>query len=138
MNSRQQEIYQELKAEGMSDKKAMFISDRMFARENGTLQEAKPIIVENPQQVKISPRQKKAVETMQNHINGQILAHARIWGSVEAIPERQLRAIGGILKISEHPEMRSIAPTTGEYEFAGFKITRRKVDQLDQCTFCKA
>ena len=37
MNSRMQEIINELKAEGMSAKKAAFIADRMYRRETGKL-----------------------------------------------------------------------------------------------------
>ena len=85
----------------------------------------------------MNTRQAKAVETMKDRIRGQELAIARIWGSVEAIPERQRRVIGFILKMSEHPEMHSVAPTVGEHEFAGFRIIRRKADQLDQCTISR-
>jgi hypothetical protein len=85
----------------------------------------------------MNARQKKAVKTMRALIHGQELAKARIWGSIEAIPERNRRTIGGILKMSEHPEMYSVAPVLGEHKFAGFKITRRKVDQLDQCTIIR-
>ncbi len=82
----------------------------------------------------MNSKQRKAVETMKKLINGQLKAKARIWGSIEAIPARNKRAAGGILKISEHPELQSVAPTIGEYEFAGYHITRRQVDQLDNCT----
>jgi len=67
-------------------------------------------------------------------MRGQELAHARIWGSIEEIPERHKRTIGAVLRVSEYPELQSVAPTTGEFEFAGFKITRRKIDELDNCT----
>jgi hypothetical protein len=82
----------------------------------------------------MNDRQRRAVDAMRELINGQLAAKARIWGSIENIPMSSKRLAGGILTITEHPEMTSIAPHVGTFVFAEFKIVRRKVDQLDQCT----
>jgi len=82
----------------------------------------------------MNSRQAKAIQTMKNLIEGQLKAKARIWGSIDNIPTANKRLVGGILRISEYPELASVAPTTGMHNFAGYKIVRRKVDQLDNCT----
>jgi len=101
-----QEIINELKAEGMSDKKAAFIADRMYKRETGEM---------------------SATRTFTT---------TKTWLDMDSEIEKLCRKLGnGIWKISEFGKFRRLSINI-QYRNKNQTVfvTRKQVDQLDQVT----
>ena len=69
------------------------------------------------------------IETMENLVNGQEKALARIYGTIEHA--RKKGPIVGCSNMAQNPELAQVAPHHGDFEVNGFRIQRRQVDQVD-------
>lgn len=73
-----------------------------------------------------------AIEVVKQMWNSQYQARTRYYGQDEVKAfERAKKMTTACMRFSDYPCLAELAPTAGEFEVDGFKIIRRKVDEVD-------